>query len=172
MLQALGGPGLWGYERAAIEAGQAWRLLTSQFVHLNATHLALNLGGLAGVMAVFGPSLTRPSILIGAVMGSACTVALGLWFLAPDVAWYAGASGVLHGLFAAGVVVATGAPTPLRAAAALGLGLKLAWEARHGTASADLIGAPVIHAAHLYGATGGLLGAALVRLARRLRSGP
>ena len=166
-LQALGGPALWGYERQAIGDGQVWRLLTGQLVHLNAVHLALNLLGLAGVMAVWARELTPPLTLLGMVLGSACTVGLGLWLLAPEVAWYAGASGALHGLFTAGIVLATRASLGLRAAAALGLLLKLVVEAHLDTGSAELIGAPVIHAAHQLGALGGVGSALIWRLLRR-----
>ncbi|MEW6692560.1 MAG: rhombosortase [Pseudomonadota bacterium] len=166
-LQALGGPALWGHERQAIGDGQVWRLLTGQLVHLNAVHLALNLLGLAGVMAVWARELTPPLTLLGMVLGSACTVGLGLWLLAPEVAWYAGASGVLHGLFAAGIVLATETGRALRTAAALGLLLKLVLEARLNTGTAGLIGAPVIHVAHQFGAFGGGMSALVWRLLRR-----
>lgn len=166
-LQALGGPALWGYERQAIGDGQVWRLLTGQLVHLNAMHLALNLLGLAGVMAVWGQTLARPAVLLDMILGSTIAVALGLWFLAPQVSWYAGASGALHGLFMAGIVLATETGRALRTAAALGLLLKLALEAHTGTGSAGLIGAPVIHAAHQFGAFGGVVSALAWRLLRR-----
>lgn len=169
MLQVFGGPSLWGYERQAIGDGQVWRLLTGQFVHLNATHLALNLLGLAGVMAVWARELTPPWTLLGMVLGSACGASLGLWFLMPEVVWYAGASGALHGLFASGVVLATCTSLALRAAAALGLTLKLASEAYLSTGSAELIGAPIVHAAHQFGALGGLMSALLWRLGTSLR---
>ncbi|MFZ5466072.1 MAG: rhombosortase [Pseudomonadota bacterium] len=156
-LQALGGSAMWGYDRQAVGDGQVWRLLTGQLVHLNAVHLALNLLGLAGVMAVWGRELARPTALLGMFLGSALAVDLGLWFLEASIDWYAGASGALHGLFAAGIVLATSAGRTLRAAAALGLLLKLVLEAHVETGAAGLIGAPVIHAAHQFGALGGIL---------------
>jgi len=165
-LQALGGPAYWGYDRQAIEQGQVWRLLTGQLVHLNAAHLALNLLGLAAVMAVWGRELARAHTLSGIFLGSALAVALGLWFGKTNLAWYAGASGALHGLFAAGVVLAASADRRLRAVAALGLLLKLVLEAHVNTGTAGLIGAPVIHAAHQFGALGGLISALLMRHGR------
>lgn len=168
-LQALGGPALWGYERQAIGDGQVWRLLTGQLVHLNAVHLALNLLGLAGVMAVWGRALAQPCALLVTYLGSACAVGLGLWWLEPKLAWYAGASGALHGLFMAGIVLATETGRMLRAAAALGLLLKLVLEARLNTGTAGLIGAPVIHAAHQFGAFGGVVSALLWLFALSVR---
>jgi rhomboid family GlyGly-CTERM serine protease len=168
-LQALGGPALWGYERQAIEDGQIWRLLTGQLVHLNTVHLALNLLGLAGVMAVWGRELAQPCALLVTYLGSACVVGIGLWFLEPKLAWYAGASGALHGLFAAGIVLATSVDRTLRAAAALGLLLKLVLETHVETGTAGLIGAPVIHVAHQLGAFGGVVSALLWLFALSVR---
>jgi rhomboid family GlyGly-CTERM serine protease len=167
VLQALGGPALWGYDRQAIGEGQVWRLLSGQLVHLNAVHLVLNLLGLAGVMAVWTRELSPPLTLVGMLLGSAGAVGVGLWWLVPEVAWYAGASGVLHGLFAAGIVLTTRASLGLRAAAALGLLLKLVLEGQLNPGTAELIGAPVIHAAHQFGAFGGVVSALAWRLLRR-----
>jgi rhomboid family GlyGly-CTERM serine protease len=167
VLQALGGPALWGYDRQAIGDGQVWRLLSSQLVHLNAVHLVLNLLGLAGVLAVWSKALTPPTVLLGMFLGSACAVGLGLWFFAPEVAWYAGASGTLHGLFAAGIVLAAETPRGLRVVAALSLLLKLVLEVRLDTGTAELIGAPVIHTAHQFGTFGGGVSALVWRLLRR-----
>jgi len=47
--QALGSP-QWTalrYERAAIMAGEAWRLASAHFIHIDHVHLAWNLAGLA-----------------------------------------------------------------------------------------------------------------------------
>lgn len=166
VLQVLGGPGLWGYERLAIGEGQAWRLLTGHLVHLNAMHLVLNLLGFAGVVAVWGQELARPSVLLATFLASALATSLGLWFQ-PQLDWYAGASAALHGLFAAGIVLASGAQRMLRLTAALGLLLKLALETQIDTGTAGLIGAPVIHAAHQFGALGGALAALAWRLRHR-----
>lgn len=166
-LQALGGPSAWGFDRPAILEGQIWRLLTASLVHLNVIHLALNLLGLAGVMAVWGRELARPPALLGMFLGSAFAVGLGLWFLAASLDWYAGASGALHGLFAAGIVLASHAGRMLRLAAALGLLLKLVLETQLDTGTAGLIGAPVIHAAHQFGALGGILAALAWRFQHR-----
>jgi len=167
LLQWAGGPAAWGHEGAAIGEGQVWRLLTGSLVHVNATHLTLNLAGLAGVMAVWGRELGAWRVLAAVFSGSALAVGLGLWFTAPGLAWYSGASGSLHGLFAAGVVLAVDAGRPFRLLAALGLVLKLVLETQFDTGTAELIGAPVIHAAHQWGAMGGLATALILRLMGR-----
>jgi len=163
LLQGAGGPDAWGYDRAAIGDGQVWRVLTGSLVHIHATHLALNLVGLAGVMAVWGRELGAWRVLAAVFSGSALMVGLGLWLTAPELAWYSGASGALHGLFAAGIVLATAVSTGFRLLAGLGLLLKLVLETQFGSGTADLIGAPVVHAAHQFGAISGALAALLWR---------
>jgi rhomboid family GlyGly-CTERM serine protease len=155
-LQYAGGPILWDYARPAIAEGQYWRLLSAHFVQLNTAHLVLNLLGLLAVLGVWGEALcgARPLVLS---IGMALGISLGLWFGTPHLLHYAGASGVLHGLFAAGIVLADKLGWRLRAFAALGLTAKLIAETQFNTGSADLIGAPVIHEAHQWGAFFGLL---------------
>ena len=149
--QYLGGPTLWDYSRPAIIDGQMWRVLSGHFVHLNTTHLLMNSLGLLGIVSVFGPTLSmaRPLVLsIGIALG----ISLALWLSEPQLIHYAGASGVLHGLFAAGIVLAHDLSPRFRLLAAAALIAKLIAETQFNTGSAELIGAPVIHAAHQWGA--------------------
>ncbi len=162
LLQWFGGPATWGFDRSMITDDQPWRLLTAHLVHLNPTHLALNLLGLAGVLAVWGQDLRGVRLPVLFLI-SAATVSAGLWWTRPELLHYAGASGAVHGLFAAGIVLAHSAGTGLRLIAAALLLLKLGLEPHFGGGAAELIGAPVIHAAHPYGALGGGLTALLWR---------
>jgi rhomboid family GlyGly-CTERM serine protease len=148
------------YLREAILTGQYWRIVTGHLVHLGWAHLLLNLAGLALVWLLFGP-LLRTSTWLATAALSAVTASLGLLWLDPQLTWYAGFSGVLHGLFVAGTLAAwrrgdRGALLLLAALAA-----KLVWEQWQGAApgSVALIGGAVVVDAHLYGAVGGLLGA-------------
>ncbi|MBS0374904.1 MAG: rhombosortase [Proteobacteria bacterium] len=155
------------YERAAIAAGEAWRLLTGQLVHHDARHLALNLAGLALLWLLYARD-ARPREW--AVVGLASALAVGglLYLLEPQIAWYLGLSGVLHGGWAAATVFGR-RRWPLEAnVSALLLAGKLVLE-RFGSLGAALDpGLPVITVAHLYGALGGL--AAALALARRRAS--
>lgn len=151
MTQYLGGAAQWDYARPAILDGQLWRVLSGHFVHLNTTHLVMNALGLLGIVSLFGEalSLARPLWLsIGIALG----ISLALWFSEPQLIHYAGASGVLHGLFAAGIVLARDVSLRFRLLAAAALVAKLIAETQFNTGSAELIGAPVIHAAHQWGA--------------------
>ncbi|HES75478.1 MAG TPA: rhombosortase [bacterium] len=154
--QYAGGTALWDYSRPAIQHGQFWRLLSGHFVHLNSAHLALNALGLLAILSVWGKALGEagPLLLSGAI---ALGISLALWLNEPQLIHYAGASGVLHGLFAAGIVLAHDASPRFRLAAAAALLAKLVAETQFNTGSAELIGAPVIHAAHQWGAVFGTL---------------
>lgn len=153
-------PGLLGFDRAAIGAGELWRLLSAHYVHLNMAHALMNLAALTLVFALLHRAATPVAwCAVYAVTGLAISLAL-LW-LDPVLARYVGASGVIHGL------IAFGALRRLRAAGAeslvllAGLAIKLAYESQAGpiAGSEALIGAPVIVQSHLYGAiAGGLIG--------------
>jgi rhomboid family GlyGly-CTERM serine protease len=152
------------YARESILAGQFWRIATGHLVHLGWAHLLLNLAAFALVWILFGP-LLRAREWLTATAVSAVSVSIGLLWLDPNLAWYAGFSGALHGLFVAGTVAAwrhgdRGALLLLAAVAA-----KLGWEQWHGATAgtAALIGGAVVVDAHLYGTVGGLLFALLRR---------
>jgi rhomboid family GlyGly-CTERM serine protease len=154
------------YERHAIEGGEYWRLLSGHFVHGTVRHLLLNCLGLLAVAALFPReySAARWLFILG---GSVLAIDLGFVLYEPQLEWYVGFSGVLHGALAAGVVAWWCRENKVSAlvlgAALLG---KLAWEQTRGALpfSGDM---PVIVEAHLYGAVGGALAALLLSLVRR-----
>lgn len=89
------------YDRSAIAAGGWWRLLTAHIVHLDAHHLALNALGLVLLWSLFAADYDAIEWSI-IVLAGALAISSGLWWLSPRVAWYVGASGVLHSVVAAG----------------------------------------------------------------------
>ena len=89
------------YDRGAIAAGGWWRLLTAHIVHLDAHHLILNELGLVLVWALFAADYDAVE-WCAIVLAGALAISSGLWWLSPRVAWYVGASGVLHTVMAAG----------------------------------------------------------------------
>jgi rhomboid family GlyGly-CTERM serine protease len=155
------------YERAGVAAGEWWRILGAHLVHFDLRHLFLNLAGLALLWWLFAPDARARDWLV-VLLVSALTVSAGLWFLDPGVAWYLGASGMLHGAWAAAALAAW---PRWRLEAWLALALlaaKLAFERWHGPLSGGLDTAlPVVTVAHLYGALGGLGAAGALRLWRR-----
>jgi rhomboid family GlyGly-CTERM serine protease len=155
------GRSLLQYDRAAIAAGELWRLLTAHLVHLDYHHTLLNCAGLALMWALFArayPPRHWAVVLLVAI----AAIDAGLWLGDSTLRWYVGSSGALHGVMAAGTLA------HLRRAERDGwllaafLAGKLAWEQWAGPL--PLSGRdPVVVDAHLYGALGGLAAAAFLR---------
>src|SRR5919108_6379590 len=91
------------YERGALQQGQWWRLLTAHFVHLDLEHAVLNGLGVVLMWALFARDYS-PLRWLAIYCGSALAVSAGLWFLSPELYWYVGASGALHGVMLAGTL--------------------------------------------------------------------
>lgn len=86
------------YDRAAVFAGEVWRLWTGHGVHWGTAHLGWNLAVFvpAGVWAErLAPSRTR--LFLALAPGA---VSLGLLVFAPTLARYAGLSGLASGILA------------------------------------------------------------------------
>jgi rhomboid family GlyGly-CTERM serine protease len=144
------------YDRGAIAAGGWWRLLTAHIVHLDAHHLVLNALGLILMWSLFASDYDAIEWCI-IVLSGALAISSGLWWLSPRVAWYVGASGVLHSVVAAGTAKHLAARIWDRWILLALLGLKLAYEQLGG-----LEPPLVVVDAHLYGAVCGFaVGAAL-----------
>jgi rhomboid family GlyGly-CTERM serine protease len=144
------------YDRSAIAAGGWWRLLTAHIVHLDAHHLALNALGLVLMWSLFAADYDAIEWSI-IVLAGALAISSGLWWLSPHVAWYVGASGVLHSVVAAGTAKHLAARVWDRWILLVLLGAKLIYE-QLGGREPPL----VVVDAHLYGAVCGfVVGAAL-----------
>lgn len=159
------------YERTAVLDGQWWRLFTAHAVHLDALHLAMNALALGGLLLLCRPVLTVPQALACLVL-YAPAVGLGLLLFSPDVAWYAGLSGVLHGLLVTAACLLL-CEQPLAASVLLaGVALKLAAELTGlwSTGNGAWLDAPVIVEAHRYGALAGLFGALALHTGRACRT--
>lgn len=180
------------YERAALASGQWWRVVTGHMVHLNIVHLLFNLAALALICELLWGDLNRiqaAALLFFPALG----ISGMLWLVHPEVAWYAGLSGILHGLWAGCALAgwlslqprgddSTGGNRPIRIrqvssrylypGALILLALKLGWEAIYGPSfhTESAIGAPVISIAHLYGALAGIVYVCLWRGIAGLRA--
>jgi rhomboid family GlyGly-CTERM serine protease len=170
-VQMLGGPAseVLPYDRAAIlGGGEYWRLVTAHMFHYDLTHLAWNLVGLALVAWLFAGEFDRRGWIV-ILVASTVAVDLGFLVLEPQLEWYVGFSGVLHGLMAAGLCAwLWRKPDALTALVAALFVLKLGWEHFMGALpfTASTLAIAVIHEAHTYGAIGGAA-AALWLLWRR-----
>lgn len=92
------------YDRDLILAGEWYRLISANFVHLNTTHLVLNMLGIALILIFFSTHLELYQWLILIIISS-LFVSFNLLLFNTDVLYYVGMSGVLHSLFIVGAVI-------------------------------------------------------------------
>lgn len=156
LLQGAGLVDVLRFDRAAIENGEWWRLLSGNVVHLGRSHLWMNLAGLGLVVALVWRQFDAIEWAMLCVFASA-VVGLGLFRLNPEIAWYVGFSGTLHGLIIAGCLGdLRDYPKSSGVLLALVIG-KLIWEQFAGAlpGSEATAGGRVVVDAHLYGAVAG-----------------
>ncbi|MEM9690748.1 MAG: rhombosortase [Pseudomonadota bacterium] len=156
------------YERTGVSAGEWWRLVSGHFTHLGPAHLGLNLAGLVLVALLAGRTLTSAEWLASLAVGM-LSVNAGLFLLDPELRWYVGLSGILHGLLVAGLLIGLARRRAESAVLLLVIAGKLVWEQFAGALPGSTLsaGGPVIVNAHLYGAIGGVTAAALISRWRR-----
>jgi len=152
------------YDRQALEHGEIWRLLSGHLVHLGMAHVLLNISALLILRLIFQDflDLTRWGL---AAATSVIGIDLGLYLVAPQIEWYVGLSGVLHGICVAGALAMIQRRSSVGWALLLLVLVKVVYEQIFGPsiATAAAVGGDVIVEAHLFGAVGGLL-AALIGL--------
>ena len=154
------------YNRVALAQGEWWRVLTAHFVHLDAGHAVLNGLGVVLMWALFARDYS-PLRWLAIYLFSALCISAGLWLFNPEVEWYVGASGALHGVMTAGTLAHLKRRDLDAWILAVFIVGKLAYEQLAG--SMPFAGSThTIVDAHLYGAVGGLALALLLRP----RSGP
>jgi rhomboid family GlyGly-CTERM serine protease len=145
------------YDRAAILAGQWWRILTGHLVHFTGTHLAADLAGL--VVAGGVVARNRRDGIGGLLVFAALGTGLVLLAFEPALVRYGGLSGIvwaLIGYLAVDGMVAGGAWRWL-CAAALGLLLaRLGWEFAGG-GGLVVAGHAVVPLAHAAGLVSGMV---------------
>ncbi len=152
---------LFRYDRLAISSGELWRLISGHFVHLGWSHFALNTVGLVLISFLVAARFSAIQWLLITLL-IIVGIDLGFWILEPQLGWYVGLSGVLHGLLAAGV--ASGMRDGQSDSWIIGglLVIKIIYEQLVGPVpgSEGTSGGDVVVAAHLYGAIAGALAGA------------
>ena len=83
-------------DRDAVLGGQLWRLWSGHWVHLDARHAAINLAALMVMALIAGRMRLLRPLLVASLLMMPLIAAL-LLLTAPDLQWYAGLSGLLHG---------------------------------------------------------------------------
>jgi len=149
------------YNRVGLAQGEWWRVLTAHFVHMDAGHALLNGLGVVLMWALFARDYS-PLRWLAIYLFSALCISAGLWLFNPEVEWYVGASGALHGVMTAGTLAHLKRRDLDAWILAVFIVGKLAYEQLAG--SMPFAGAThTIVDAHLYGAVGGLALALLLR---------
>jgi rhomboid family GlyGly-CTERM serine protease len=160
------------YDHNAIARGEIWRLITAHLVHTSLVHWALNAAAFVVLWWFFDETWPR-QLGLWLLLFLAILTSTGLFLLNPEVQWYAGLSGVLHGLLAAGALrsVLTGNCGYLVLIALLAS--KLLYEQLLGPlpSSEMLLSEHVIVDAHLYGAIAGAIAAFTIVRPEKYRPG-
>jgi len=149
---------LLAYYHTGIARFELWRLLTATFCHSNFNHLLINIAGLIITLFLFSDTFKSRRIWPLLVFNS-LFIGLALFFFEPNVIWYVGLSGVLHGLFSYGVLSDIGNKDRWGYLLGSGFLVKIIYEQIYGApqSTLDLIAAPVLVNAHLYGALAGAI---------------
>ncbi len=145
------------YDRAEIAAGELWRIITGHLAHLGWSHLAMNVAGLVLVTYIFAPP-GKAWAWSGWMFLAAMLTSAGLYFFSPQLGFYVGLSGALHGM------IVIGALRWMQHGDFMGLFVliivvaKIVWEQLFGAMpmSQQMAGGPVAVDAHLWGALAGL----------------
>ena len=153
------------FDRVWLQHGESWRLISGHLAHLGWQHFALNSCGLVLVWYLVGDAFSQRTWLIVIALILAA-IDGAFWVLDPELYWYVGLSGLLHGLLVAGLVSRLPAVAGETLVLLLLVTAKIAWEQFAGPVpgSEATSGGPVIVNAHLYGAVGGIIGALVTRI--------
>ena len=144
---------LFEFNRQLITDGQYWRLLTGNFLHTNGWHLLMNIAGLLMLTQLFGQYFSAMAILAFSLV-NCVAVGVLLYFFTPDIAYYVGLSGFLHGLFVVGCLAEISRGIKFSYLMLGAVFAKIIHEQVMGSPAqvSELIGANVAVDAHLYGA--------------------
>jgi rhomboid family GlyGly-CTERM serine protease len=147
------------YQQTSVKAGEWWRVVSAHLVHLGWAHLTMNLAGLILIWHLFITpgrngiicSFHLPLLALGTTLGL-------LWFN-PELAWYRGLSGVLHGLIVVSLLNQMRNQPTISSLLLLSIAGKIAWEQLAGPTpgSEAWISGKVIVDAHLYGGISGII---------------
>lgn len=145
------------FERDAINAGQLWRLITGQFIHLTLPHLIINIAGIVMIWLLFAEHTAGVRflwLLPLLALGSST----GMWLFSPHIAYYVGFSGVLYGLFTWGALQDTLQRQPFARVLLIVIFAKASYEFAFTPIQFTPVSAnPLATAAHFFGVLSALL---------------
>ncbi|MEH6556707.1 MAG: rhombosortase [Oceanicoccus sp.] len=157
------------FEREAIIDGEWYRMLTGHFVHLNWVHALMNIAAAVIGWFLFRNSFSNRQWLLS-IVGCGLVISL-LLFSIPDLQWYVGFSGIVHGLMLQGLIFEKRLRIVEKGLVISALLLKVAYELWQGSSSADLdlIDGNIVVQAHLFGLFGGLIVIVFMKIYSRRR---
>lgn len=149
---------LLAYYHTGIAQFEFWRLVSATFCHTNLNHLLMNIAGLLITLGLFIETF-KTMMIWPLIIFNSLFISAALFFFEPEIIWYVGLSGVLHGLFSYGVAADIGNKDRWGYLLGTGFIIKVGYEQLFGAAQStiDLIHAPVSVNAHLYGAFAGVI---------------
>ena len=150
------------FERTHISSGQWWRLLTGHLVHFSPSHLIFD----SAVFLVTGAMIEDRGrkLVIGLLLTSALAISAGLFWLAPELQFYGGMSGVATAMLCfvafecargSGIKRAVGVTVIILAT------IKMAWETQASRALFSIFDRPEIQLAPMAHIIGALVAAAI-----------
>ena len=145
------------FERKAILEGELYRLFTAHIVHLNWVHSLLNITAAVIGWRLLKDSMSSQQWILSIVI---CSLIISiLLFCIPDLQWYVGFSGIVHGLMLQGLVLEQHLRFVKKALLICALFLKVFYEYWQGSSSAEieLINGNIVVEAHLFGLLAGLV---------------
>ena len=147
------------FDRAAVDQGELWRLITSHLAHLSFAHLVLNILALALTAYVADPAHPWWQQLAMWLWLFVVT-GVGLWLFAPDLYYYVGLSGALHGALIIAIADSPFYSLRVRLLVVAVIVGKVIWEQSglyDDMGNAELIGGRTETRAHFLGAVAGIL---------------
>ena len=157
------------FQRDSIVAGEIWRLITGNLIHTNANHLFLNLAGVILLWAIHGYYYSVSNYFFMFLFYS-IIVTTFIYFFNPEMLWYAGLSGVLHGFLVWGAFQDIRQKVSFGWLLMIAVWLKVIYEQIFGQDPdlANFIDANVAVDSHLYGALAGIAIVAFTLLKNKL----
>jgi rhomboid family GlyGly-CTERM serine protease len=134
-------------------------------------HLLLNLAGLSFIFVLFNDVWSYLRLTLTSFV-SAITIIGGLWIFSPQIDWYVGLSGVLHGLLVAGAVLGFKRNPGISTLILAGVLFKTGYEqfTEHSDSYlVQVIEGKVVTDAHLFGIIGGVLAVVILALKEKIR---
>lgn len=146
------------YDRQLIEQGQWWRLFSAHFVHLGATHFAMNAIGLL-LIAIYFSSQSNGRRWLTLSTVSALVISAGVYVFSKDVEIFGGLSGLLHSYLFAFTIANWRTARFESGILFIVMSAKIIYEFFSGDSigTEEFIGGPVLIQAHVLGAITGII---------------